>query len=181
MGDFFHETVHREHKEAVYRVIEQCSQHTFIFLTKRPQNVSAYWMPQRANVWLGVTAENQSRADERIPILLQIPAAVRFVSVEPMLGAISFDSVLEEDYAGVPCQIWPLHGRRKIDWVICGGETGPGARPMQPEWVSSLRDQCVSVGVPFFFKSWGGRRARIGSIPIDPDGHVWRQFPEVSR
>lgn len=122
------------------------------------------WWP---NVWLGVTAENQQRADERIPILLQIPAAVRFVSIEPMLGpvdltGIRFDrntimNVLEG--CGInrlsPCQSIPNAFCEKINWVICGGETGPGARPMHPEWMRSVRDQCRDAGVPFFFKQWG--------------------------
>lgn len=158
------------------------------------------------NVWLGVTAENQARADERIPILLQIPAAVRFVSIEPMLGPID----LGFDIATCKCCFprwksrwirlnrhiradFPLaliegngqsqaspglyraesnkHGALHInglgvrpseatalaapDWIICGGETGPGARPMHPDWVRSLRDQCAAANVPFFFKQWG--------------------------
>jgi protein gp37 len=112
------------------------------------------WWP---NVWLGVTAENQQRADERIPILLQIPAAVRFVSVEPMLGVVDLVAALDaaigiEGKVEIPAvdgiDNW-LH------WVICGGETGPGARPTHPDWVRNLRYQCQASGVPFFFKSWG--------------------------
>ena len=135
------------------------------------------------NVWLGVTAENQLRADERIPILLQIPAAVRFVSVEPMLSAIQLPRVnFHCDRCGGTGILarWPkgkcnyCDGKgeipaistdprfgtpstpmRKIDWVICGGESGPGARPMNPDWARSLKDQCVAAGVPFHFKQWG--------------------------
>lgn len=109
------------------------------------------------NVLLGVTAENQARADERIPILLQIPAAVRFVSVEPMLGPVDLRPYLwrggrfETDY-GPEYDAWPSE---EISWIICGGETGPKARPMHPDWVRNLRDQCQATGVPFFFKSWG--------------------------
>lgn len=129
------------------------------------------------NVWLGVTAENQQRADERIPILLQIPAAVRFVSVEPMLGpvdltkinqgsdswinALTGDWIGYHHYGGAKTvkESWP-----KLDWCIVGGETGPGARPMHPDWVRSLRDQCQASGTKFFFKSWGewGRRLESG-------------------
>lgn len=114
------------------------------------------------NVWLGVTAENQQRADERIPILLQIPAAVRFVSVEPMLGpvdllsndclggCINYEVCLDNPETCINCA-----QDCKIDWIICGGETGPGARPMHPDWVRSLKDQCQEAGVSYFFKQWG--------------------------
>lgn len=119
-----------------------------------------------SNVWLGVTAENQQQADKRIPLLLQIPAAKRFVSVEPMLGPVGLRSI----QSGNEEFINALIGMKKfsaqhvavmpekcsmLDWVIVGGETGPNVRPMQPDWVRSLRDQCQSAGVPFFFKSWG--------------------------
>jgi protein gp37 len=104
-------------------------------------------------LWLGVTAENQARADERIPILLQIQAAVRFVSYEPGLGPVSLTDQAWWDhrytYDFIP------GARRPLDWVICGGETGPGARPMHPDWVRSLKAQCQAAGVAFFFKGWG--------------------------
>ena len=117
------------------------------------------------NVWIGVTCETQARADERIPILLQIPAAVRYVSVEPMLGPIKLEHYFPEydyrptyEYFRIAYGLdsnKPVIVRSGLDWVICGGETGPGARPMHPDWVRSLRDQCQAAGVPFFFKSWG--------------------------
>lgn len=100
------------------------------------------------NLWLGVTAENQRRADERIPVLLDTPAARRFVSIEPMLGPV--DLRLAFGTEG-PRQTYI----EQLDWVICGGETGPGARPVHPDWVRSLRDQCQMAETPFFFKSWG--------------------------
>jgi protein gp37 len=96
------------------------------------------------NVWLGVSVEDQRRADERLPLLRQTPAAVRFVSAEPLLGPIDLDLV---DCMGAPTG--------DIHWVIVGGESGPGARPMHPDWARSLRDQCAAAGVPFFFKQWG--------------------------
>ncbi len=119
------------------------------------------------NLWLGVTAENQEQADKRIPILLQIPAAVRWVSVEPMLepmslGHIQFDrhtsmNVLEG--CGISlrshAQTVPNAFCEKLNWIVCGGESGPGARPMHPEWARNLRDQCQAAGVPYFFKQWG--------------------------
>ena len=124
------------------------------------------------NVWLGVSVEDQKTADERIPLLLQIPAALRFVSCEPLLGPLEL-RVRETDPddpalgwssdALFPWDMWrsddglssdgPLHPR--IDWVICGGESGPGARPMHIDWARGLRDQCVAAEVPFFFKQWG--------------------------
>lgn len=127
------------------------------------------------NIWLGVTAENQARADERIPILLQIPAAKRFVSIEPMLGAVDLTKIsLGPNGHGLTFYHNSLNGwstgynaethKQKVsrndqfsrlDWVICGGETGPGARPMHPDWVRSLSDQCIAAVVPFWFKQWG--------------------------
>lgn len=115
------------------------------------------------NVWLGVSVENQAAADERIPLLLQMPAAKRFVSCEPLLGTITLNYLQPSD---PPVEIDGLNGthgvlrphagrNKKLDWVICGGESGPGARPMHPDWARGLRDQCAAAGVPFFFKSWG--------------------------
>lgn len=106
------------------------------------------------NLWLGVTAENQQRAEERIPTLLEIPAAKRFVSVEPMLGPVNLEfniSLVHPDNEG-----YGIEAIKGLDWIICGGETGPGARPMHPDWARRLRDQCQAAGTPFFFKSWGG-------------------------
>ena len=125
------------------------------------------------NVFCGVTAENQETANKRIPILLQIPAAVRFISVEPMLGPVDLSEGMCErgwwcDYCQAtksPQQVTydelctycggSVEWKEQIDWVICGGETGPGARPMHPDWARSLRDQCKAAGVSFFFKHWG--------------------------
>lgn len=171
-------------------------EHTFLALTKRPQRMKKwldgwgdddtrrcwiesfgavydwmsgpkYWPAVLPNVWLGVTAENQETADERIPILLKIPAAVRFVSVEPMLGPIDLMSVRFDRHTRMNvlegcgtslkshCQAMPNVFCKKLDWVICGGESGPGARPMHPDWARSLRDQCRDAVIPFFFKQWG--------------------------
>jgi protein gp37 len=107
------------------------------------------------NVWLGVSVENQATADERIPLLLQTPAAVRFISAEPLLGAVNL-SILPrpEEFHRSPYG-WHQWLPKKLHWVICGGESGPHARPMHPDWARSLRDQCAAAGVPFFFKQWG--------------------------
>jgi protein gp37 len=115
------------------------------------------------NIWVGVSVENQVTADERIPLLLQTPAAMRFVSCEPLLGAVDLRCVQFQNewevnaLTGDHGVYRPLRGRsdRKLDWVIAGGESGPGARPIHPEWARGLRDQCQDAGVPFFFKSWG--------------------------
>lgn len=100
------------------------------------------------NVWLGVSVEDQQRADERIPDLLATPAAIRWISAEPLLGPVS---IIDAMWARDPMQC--LHA--SIDWVVVGGESGKGARPMHPDWARSLRDQCAAAGVPFFFKQWG--------------------------
>ena len=158
----------------IFDVIDQCPHHTFMFLTKRPSHMAqvlcgewscdAYgdsWHFREgkpmANVWIGVTCENQARADERIPILLQIPAAKRFVSLEPMLGEVDLREYVWERpiRPSVGLMEERLVYRPSLDWVILGGETGPGARPMHPDWVRSVRDQCQAAGVPFFFKQWG--------------------------
>lgn len=185
MTDIFHENMCQESfNELVDNMTYTYSQHTFLLLTKRPAHalemVLAYengsgWardglpgheshrLPK--NVWLGVTVCNQEEADEKLPILMKIPAAMRFVSVEPMLGPVDLDCCVFDRHKAIQKLIYgpaclneeqadfivdPL-----IDWVICGGETGPGARPIHSYWVKSLRDQCKNAAVPFFFKSWG--------------------------
>jgi len=110
------------------------------------------------NVWVGVTVENQRAADERIPLLLKVPAAVRFLSCEPLIGPVdlveTFEDVIGSLGAGRLCDTWTLHGN-SMDWVIAGGESGPKARPSHPDWFRQLRDQCQAAGVAFFFKQWG--------------------------
>lgn len=111
------------------------------------------------NVWLGVSVENQAMADQRIPHLLKTPAAVRFVSVEPMLGPVDLTRWLRRSVSSIDYAQRVGHGNQgaadRLDWVICGGESGPRARPMHPDWARSLRDQCRAADVPFFFKQWG--------------------------
>lgn len=128
----------------------------WLLLTKRPERVRLL-VPQSwllgfpENVWIGTTVEDQARADERIPHLLELPAKVRFLSCEPLLGAVDLDLVANPS---VSTTTWDDH-ERGISWVIVGGESGRGARPMHPSWATSLRDQCREAGVPFFFKQWG--------------------------
>lgn len=119
-----------------------------------PQGEQNWPLP---NVWLGVSVEDQAAADERIPLLLQTPAAVRWISAEPLLGPVQLDNIQHgsgETWNALHCE--PEDTPNTIvDWVVVGGESGPGARPMQPEWARSLRDQCATAGVPFLFKQWG--------------------------
>lgn len=147
----------------------------------------SWWGPNSAadvwplpNVWLGVTAENQTTADERIPLLLETPAAVRFASVEPMLSPIDCSDMFAR-YREVGDQVLPCP-----DWVICGDESGPGRRPAQIDWVLSIRDQCVDAGVPFYFKQWHGPTwaPRPGEVfPLgkiecpELDGRQWKEYP----
>lgn len=192
MGDLFHEDVPFEYIHGIWDIIKAYPQHTFLILTKRPQRMAEvvnriYGLERLGwskgfwdHVWLGVTAENQQRANERIPILLQIPAAVRFVSVEPMLGPVDLSEWLGGTWYCETCECtvdpefvpfseihYPCENYLDfipgIDWVICGGETGPGARPMHPDWVRSLVLQCKNAGVPIFVKQMGSVWAKAHS------------------
>lgn len=162
MSDLFHKDVPFEFVDQVFATMAWMQEHTFMVLTKRADRMEEFFNeagnPSRRhilpNVWLGVSVENQQAADERIPLLLKTPAAVRFVSVEPMLRPVDITSYLNSLYiiGNVPEN---TIYEPPLDWVICGGETGPNARPMHPDWARSLRDQCQAAGVPFFFKHWG--------------------------
>ncbi len=212
MGDLFAQPF--EFIDKVFAVMALCPQHTFLVLTKRAERMKEYCERQRPriyfealkfmsnpeqkqlvdlfpwdNVWLGVTAENQEMADKRIPILLQTPAAKRFVSIEPCLGEIDLEYI--KDY-GHATRFWKyerirsLTGERlnpggrmsspRLDRVIVGGESGKDARPMHPDWARSLRDQCKDAGVPFYFKQWGewlhSGNPIIVDMPIKPKRHV---------
>ncbi len=147
-SDFFIEEADAWRAEA-WDIIRQTPHHTYQLCTKRPERIK-YCLPPDwgdgwKNVWLGVTAENQEMADLRIPILLETPAAVRWVSCEPLLGPLWLDRPLLER----------LVYSVTIDWVVVGGESGRDARPMQPDWARTLRDQCAAENMPFFFKQWG--------------------------
>ncbi len=182
MSDLFHEDVPFEFIDKVFAVMAVNADTTFQILTKRPDRMLEYFNFQAPfygdypnaetekrvwdialteyskystewplpNVWLGVSVENQAAADERIPLLLKVPAVVRFLSCEPLLGEVVLRKITRIDRMEVLVK-W-MH---MIHWVIVGGESGHGARPMHPDWVRSLRDQCQAADVPFFFKQWG--------------------------
>lgn len=168
MTDIFHENIPDEEIRNLFLAMITVPNDlpTYMVLTKRPHRAKAVLgdmlvaCPELHRVWLGVTVCNQAEADEKIPVLLQTPAAVRFVSVEPMLEAVDLRGKLCHWTCPDGSGSWfsPVPGKvhhRLLDWVICGGETGPGARPMHPDWVRGLRDQCQGARTPFFFKSWG--------------------------
>lgn len=175
MSDLFHEQVPDAFIERVFRIMMLAGQHTYQILTKRPGRMLAWvtrWLDDACwpatgcpmfsdgermpgHIWLGVSVENQAAADERIPLLLRTPAAVRFLSCEPLLGPLNVTRYLLDG-----AHKW----EHRIHWLIAGGESGPGARPMHPNWARSLRDQCQAAGVPFFFKQWGGWDPHIGGL-----------------
>ena len=154
MSDLFHEALPHGTIRRVFEAMRDAPQHTYQILTKRAarmRDFMQWWVMQHveqppANWWLGVSVEEQPRAEERIPPLLETPAAVRWVSAEPLLGRVDLSYWLSPNR---------LIDRPGLDWVICGGESGPRARPMHPDWARSLRDQCLAAGVPFLFKQWG--------------------------
>lgn len=221
MSDLFHADIPDEYVAKVFAVMAATPQHTYQVLTKRHgrmrtllnnadwrtevfarESVLALNGPARdlptwplPNVWLGVSVEDQKRANLRIPALLQTPAAVRWLSMEPLLGPVDLTGISWErgsishldvvnGYYGVP-GLWKQTTDKRIDWVVVGGESGHGARPMEPAWARTLRDQCTAANVPFFFKQWGnwapngwrgigqphGNRERLVGPVLDDLGH----------
>jgi len=186
MGDLFHPLVPTTFIDDVLEVIAAHPEHTFIVLTKRPELIdeklygSTVGNAHRClgggdylpNLWLGVSVEDQRTADIRISILLQTLAAKRIISIEPMLEEVKLRSIWNDYLEGWDSNIDSdrepyQYQTEKIDWVICGRETGSGARPFNLDWARSARDQCVSASVPFFYKN--------GLL----DGVEWHQFPGV--
>lgn len=157
MSDLFHEEVPVDFIQSVFDTITRCGRHTFQILTKRAERLAelAPSLPWPRNLWMGVTVENQSCV-RRIDYLRSTDAAVKFVSAEPLLGSLEIN----------------LDG---LDWLIVGGESGPGARPMEARWVRDLRDTCRAAGVPFFFKQWGGVNKKAAGRLLD--GQVWEEMP----
>lgn len=162
MSDLFHDEVPLTFLKRVFEVMAEAHWHVFQVLTKRAERLeetaqSLYWPP---NVWIGVSVENDDYA-YRIDHLKRVPAAVRFLSIEPLLGPIRNLSLTH------------------VDWVIVGGESGPFARSVDPRWVRCIRDECVSAGVPFFFKQWGGTRKSTTGRTLD--GRTWDELPRSTR
>jgi protein gp37 len=171
MSDLFHREVPADFIADVFDVMADTPRHTYQVLTKRPGRMASLlqaWIADGfqppGNVWLGTSVENQRWADIRVPKLLETPAAVRFLSCEPLLGPIDLSPWLESD-AG-------------LDWVIAGGESGPGARPMNAEWAVALRDACAIHQVAFFFKQWGGRTPKAGGRELD--GRIHSDLPPLA-
>lgn len=183
----------------LWELIEATPNLTWQLLTKRPENIAGMvpWGDSWPNtVWIGTSVEDQRRADERIPYLLSVPAPLHFLSCEPLLGPVDLNGPVAEDQHrprltywltgrprwGTPettptgLQITSLDIGPKVGWVIAGGESGSGARPMDPVWARSLRDQCLNAGVPFHFKQWGGRTSKAGGRELD--GRSWDEFPQ---
>ena len=159
MSDLFHERVPDDFVRQVFAVMEQAHWHCYQVLTKRPERVAELnaTLPWPAQVWLGVSVESADYV-HRIDLLRETGAAVKFLSLEPLLG---------------PLPDLNLEG---IDWVIVGGESGPGARPMQESWALDIRDQCLAAGVKFHFKQWGGVFKKRNGRELD--GRTWDDMPD---
>lgn len=161
MSDLFHAKVPVEFVRDVFTVVAETPQHTYQVLTKRARRLRrlAGHLPWPPNLWMGVSVESSAQLD-RVDDLRAVPAAVRFLSCEPLIG--------------------PLDGLdlAEIHWVIAGGESGPGARPVEPAWLRAVRDTATSAGVPFFFKQWGGRTPKAGGRVLD--GTTWSQYPHAA-
>jgi protein gp37 len=164
MSDLFQADVPDEYIASVAQVMVRANWHTYQVLTKRAVKMSELLQGRlrvaaaQPHIWWGVSVENREHGLPRVDHLRQIPAQVRFLSIEPLLESLGRINL------------------RGISWVIVGGESGPGARPMRPEWVRDIRDQCRNAGVAFFFKQWGGvRKKDTGRIL---DGRTWDQYPE---
>jgi protein gp37 len=162
MSDLFHEDIPFEFVERVFETMVRAEQHVFQILTKRHERLAllAPDLPWPENVWMGVTIENR-RFLHRADFLHEVPAAVRFISAEPLLG---------------PLEGLELEG---IDWLIAGGESGYRHRPVKAPWIRELRDRCAAEGVAFFFKQWGGRTPKAGGRELD--GRTWDEMPTLRR
>ena len=160
MSDLFHARVPEAFIQQVFAVMRSTPRHTYQVLTKRSVRLRrlAPSLPWPSNVWMGVSVENEAQL-HRVKDLRQVPAAVRFVSAEPLLG---------------PLPNLDLDG---IDWVIAGGESGHHARPVEAQWITGLRDGCAAEDVAFFFKQWGGRTPKIGGRQLE--GRTWDAYPQA--
>lgn len=184
MADVFDNEIEPQWRYELFALIDATPNLDWLLLTKRIGNANKMIFEAStkdqipANIWLGATICNQEEANRDIPKLLAVPAAKRFLSIEPMLGAINLDEPFNRKHWGFdPDWEGP---KTDIDWVIVGGESGHGARPMHPDWAQSLRDQCVAAGVPFLFKQWGEWHPKIwqesGDIVIGADVRVMTEI-----
>jgi protein gp37 len=165
MSDLFHHDVPDEFVCEIFEVMLTADRHVYQVLTKRPARAIRFWRKYSAalghesvpsHIWMGTSVENEAVA-YRVRQIAELPAEIRFLSCEPLLGPLNLNL-------------------RNLHWVIVGGESGVGFRPMQPEWARSIRDQCLAAGVPFFFKQWGGRTPKAGGNRLDC--RVWREYPD---
>lgn len=168
MSDLFHKQVPSAFIDQVFNVIDACPQHNFQILTKRPNRMAQYFQKRSVpqNCWLGTSVEDRKYGVPRIDLLRKVPAKIRFLSIEPLL----------EDIGSI--------NLRDIHWVIVGGESGPKARPMKPEWVENIRLQCDAQGASFFFKQWGGWGADGVKRPKAENGRLlhgrtWDEMPNL--
>ncbi len=206
MSDVFHPKVSDQVLDQLFTVMLAAPQHTYQVLTKRAERLARYtrdWCgrkPWPANIWLGVSVENQATADERIPHLFSTPAPIRFLSCEPLLGQVCLQRYMSIEWSDV-CESWEhdvldyarmLDGGaadRRLSWVIAGGESGPSSRPMHPNWLRRLREQCRAAHVAFFFKQWGSwapaHEHRQTQSPVqlvdEADGKVYPSHLATSR
>ena len=191
MSDLFHEDVPDGWPNRIFDGMESAPQHTYQVLTKRTHRMADYlskrwtgaYLPQF--IWLGTSIEDQTRAEQRLPHLLRTPAAVRFLSMEPLLQGVDITAFRRTQADGF---IRPLDGRfRTVDWVIVGGESGPSARPFDLGWARSIRDQCQAAGVPVFIKQLGSHPIITESRSLtrlhfnDRKGGEWDEWPEDLR
>jgi len=178
-SDYFHQDVPESWRKDAMDVMWENPQHTYLILTKRPENISEMfeyeWFEDFPNIWLGVTAENQEMANKRIPLLLDVPAKVKFISAEPLLGKIN---LWGNETGLVGSETWDgkttfIEG---LDWVIAGGESGHNCREMKYEWAEFLKNQSLNAGVPFFMKQMtGNTKEKREDIP---ESLMIREFPD---
>ena len=172
MGDLFHADVSDALRSRVFRTMAATPHHTYMVITKRAEGMAAWFAgpgrefvePLRKALWMGVSAENQARAEQCVPPLLTSWPGLRLVCAEPLLDTVDLSPWLGGS-----------RGTGGVDWVICGGETGSGGVPARPEHVRALRDQCAAAGVPFYLKTWGGPNRKLTGNLID--GRAWEQMP----
>lgn len=202
MSDLFHEKMPLDFVQKVFKVMNDCKHHTFQVLTKRADILAKYapFLDWTDNIWAGVSVENQEQAEKRIPYLLETPAKTKFLSCEPLLGAINFENTThfegqgsyDPDYQNTNYLTGEIHVSKYkpasehdfadyqytgIDWVIVGGESGRGKiRPMQEEWAVSIMKQCKAANVPFFFKQWGGTNKKKTGRELQ--GVIYSEMPK---